>query len=123
MHSSAGEALHEAFHEDLQSHQAFSLGNAIAWGKGGSVGLGRLLKIDTISLSPLIDEASEGVIGDELDVNEKLLGFGAGAVASIKPSLDARSVIGLSSGKDDRIAHEFQGNGAPEILGWSSHGN
>lgn len=63
-----------------------------------------------------MDEATEGVVGDEGEVGERDSGHGTRGVARGEPRLDAGSVVGLTRGYGYRFGHELEGNGASEVV-------
>lgn len=68
--------------------------------------------------APVLDEAAKGVVGDEGEgAVERGAGDGAGGVAGGHPRLDAGAVVGLAGGHRHRVAHQLQGDGAPEVPG------
>lgn len=66
---------------------------------------------------PKIDEAMQGVIGDELFSGKMLHGGWAGVVSGVEPALNAGTVVRDTGAQADRGFHDFQGDGAPEITG------
>lgn len=66
---------------------------------------------------PDLDEALEGVVGDEFFGVEQLHGGGAGVVAGVEPALDAAPVVGDAGAQADRGFHDVQRDGAAEIGG------
>lgn len=66
--------------------------------------------------APVLDEAAEGVVGDESEVGEWGSGDGAGSVAGGDPRLDAGSIVGLASTNSDGVPHELQRNGASKVV-------
>ena len=63
------------------------------------------------------DEAAESEVGDEREVEEGRAGDRARPVAGGEPGLDAGAVVGLTRRDDDRISHEVERDGAPEMEG------
>ncbi|KAK3009447.1 hypothetical protein RJ639_013206 [Escallonia herrerae] len=80
--------------------------------RGGQVGLGRGTSEDRVG--PDLDEAVEGVVGDEVLGVEDLHGGGTRVVAAVEPALDAGPVVGHPRAQAHRGFHHVQRNRAPE---------
>lgn len=66
---------------------------------------------------PDVDEALEGVVGDEFFGVQQLHGGGAGVVAGVEPALDAAPVVGDAGAQADGGFHDVERDGAAEIGG------
>jgi|UniRef100_A0A804RIK6 hypothetical protein len=62
-------------------------------------------------------EAAQRVVGDERrGGRQREVGDGAGEVPPVEPALDAAALEGVAGGKDDRVRHDLQRDGAAEIV-------
>lgn len=68
--------------------------------------------------APVLDKASERVVGDKGEVGESGTCDGAGNVTGGNPGVDAGSVVGLTGADGDWVSHEFQRDGASEVVGY-----
>lgn len=55
--------------------------------------------------APLLDDLSDGVVGNGVEACQHLVGDGAGGVAGFDPRFDAVAIVGCARGQCDRICH------------------
>lgn len=66
--------------------------------------------------APVLDEPTEGVVGDESEVGEWGAGDRAGGVAGGDPRLDAGPVVGLTGADRDGVTHQLEGDRTAEMI-------
>lgn len=67
-----------------------------------------------VNVTPLLDEAFEGMVRGEGLILKGSHGSGASVMARIEPGLDRRAIVSDTSAEANWVKHEFKGDGALE---------
>lgn len=60
--------------------------------------------------APVLDDFSDGVVGNGVEAAQHLVGDGAGCVAGFDPRFDALTVVGCARGQCDWVFHQLERN-------------